>query len=111
MHQITWQLQVTAMGRALNTLIMAELNLQCYTEMGETNRKYKKAKSSRMSLGKFQVEKESRQQFNSHKHTMRVQDSGFSQRCCRKIQVFLGVTMNCCVSAYQHWRTVKPSEC
>jgi len=43
------------MGRALNALIMAQLNLQCYNEMGETNRKYKKAKSSSKSLGKLQA--------------------------------------------------------
>jgi hypothetical protein len=46
------------MGRVLNALTIAQLNLRCYNEMGETNRKYKKAKSSRMSLGKLQAGRE-----------------------------------------------------
>lgn len=43
MHHVTWQLWVNAMARAPNALIMAQLNLRCNNEMGETNKKYKKA--------------------------------------------------------------------
>jgi hypothetical protein len=73
-HQITRQLWVNAMGRVLNALIMDQLNLWCYNEMPR-NTKYKKAKSSRISLGKLQAEGGSRWQFNSHQWGCKILDS------------------------------------
>jgi len=55
--------------------------------MGDTNRKYKKAKSSRMSVGKLQGGRGGGGmggELNSQKNTRGGKDSGSSQGVCRK---------------------------